>query len=395
MNASIVPVQELETDFISRPPRPLFPNVQENQFRSIGPPISGTMETENNIDMHLEQFIDWFNMNWQKRIELTINASQVPSTQTDFPVLVNSIFPSLIGIALDELRFTKSDNLQLEYEIQKFDTLTGELIAWIKMPTISDGDNIRIYYDNPLAVDEQDSAAVWVDYRVAWHLNQTPILGSPSILDSTGNNNSATPTGGVTQVAGKIGNGLNFDGIDGSLTGDIPIGASFYASIWVKSNVVNWNETAFIFSSREPNGFIIHPNLGSKEVDVFVFKTGSGFEKGIEVFPSDITVFHRYGLQFDAVTNTIQTIFDGVITGSVVKVTPRDALSTIGPRIGQDNASGRFGNMVGNHATIHNSLVSADFFTTEFNNQNDSTAFYSIGTEEQFPVLINPMEIEA
>ena len=88
----------------------------------------------------------WLNAEFQQRIPLTINAGQVPSTQTDFPLLINDTYPELMGEVEAELRFAGSDNIQLEYEIEKFDSITGELVVWIKKDTVSDGDIIYIYF---------------------------------------------------------------------------------------------------------------------------------------------------------------------------------------------------------------------------------------------------------
>jgi len=91
---------------------------------------------------------NWFNARWQQRISATINADQVPSTQTDFPVLIDETFPELIGSSISQLRFASTDDIQLEYEIELFDTYTGKLIAWTKKPLVDNGDIIYIYYDN-------------------------------------------------------------------------------------------------------------------------------------------------------------------------------------------------------------------------------------------------------
>ena len=150
---------------------------------------------------------DWFNTLWKKRIPTTVNTSQVPSTQTNFPLLINSIFPELIGATLDELRFAGVDKVQLGYEIQKFDSITGELIAWVRKPTISDNDITYIYYDNPAVVDEQDPASVWnINYKAVYH-------GQNDGKDSTFNPQQLTQFGTAqTPVPGKIGNGMNYGG---------------------------------------------------------------------------------------------------------------------------------------------------------------------------------------
>ena len=54
MSPTIVPVDEIDTEFVSHPPRPLFPNVQDKlvqgDISSPGPP----MEFEDLITMEYE-----------------------------------------------------------------------------------------------------------------------------------------------------------------------------------------------------------------------------------------------------------------------------------------------------------------------------------------------------
>jgi len=131
---------------------------------------------------------NWFDGAWQSRIPITINPSQVPSPQSNFPLLINQTSIELIGKSINELRFAGLDRIQLDYEIQKFNNLTGELIAWVKKPTISDGDITYIYFDNPTAIDEQNPNAVWSDYQYVAHMNNDEI-GPPNISTAlyTGN----------------------------------------------------------------------------------------------------------------------------------------------------------------------------------------------------------------
>lgn len=143
---------------------------------------------------------------WRKRIPLTINNGQVPSPQTDFPLSINKVFPNLIGQTKNQLRFTSSNNVLLDYEIQEFDSLTGKLVAWGKKPLASDGDLIYVYFDNPLAVDAQNPPAVWSNgFEAVYHMNQ---VGAP--LDSLGNYNTTQVGVDTPLVQGKIGQAKDF-----------------------------------------------------------------------------------------------------------------------------------------------------------------------------------------
>jgi len=115
---------------------------------SASQPVQGDSMAYEDLDIMEYETDNWFNAQFLQRIPLTINSGQVPSTQTNFPLLINDTYPDLIGQVEAELRFAGIDEIQLEYEIEEFDNLTGKLIAWVKKPTVSDGDFVAIYFDN-------------------------------------------------------------------------------------------------------------------------------------------------------------------------------------------------------------------------------------------------------
>ena len=84
----------------------------------------------------------WFNADWSNRKKITIDNAKVTAYLTNFPVLVN--FTSDTDLAADaqndgdDILFTFSNGTtKLSNEIEKFDGTTGELVAWIKIPSVS------------------------------------------------------------------------------------------------------------------------------------------------------------------------------------------------------------------------------------------------------------------
>ena len=69
--------------------------------------------------------------------------------------------------------------------------LTGNLVAWVRIPVLSPSGNtvIRMLYGNPQAITNPSSKDVWnSDYAGVWHLQNTN--------DATVNNIIGTPFGG-------------------------------------------------------------------------------------------------------------------------------------------------------------------------------------------------------
>ena len=62
----------------------------------------------------------------------------------------------------EDIRFASIDGLtEFPVEIQQADTVTGLLIAWVKIPSISDGLEFFMYYDNPNASAFPTPKDVW------------------------------------------------------------------------------------------------------------------------------------------------------------------------------------------------------------------------------------------
>ena len=60
--------------------------------------------------------------------------------------------------------FTQSDGLtELSHEIEKFDNTTGEVIAWVKLPTMSASSTTEMYIYYKGDTIGFDSADVWND----------------------------------------------------------------------------------------------------------------------------------------------------------------------------------------------------------------------------------------
>ena len=168
---------------------------------------------------------DWYSTSWEyrKKIEISLN-SEISSDLSNFPVLVSVTDSDFIKATESDgtdIIFTANDGTtRLAHEIERYNTSTGEVIAWVKIPTLSasTGTDIYIYYKG---VVEIDASSVWDDnYRLVYHLNQTSTGTVDEFTDvsDTGNDGTGGGTGDMTQdedrrptqVEGKIGYGQRF-----------------------------------------------------------------------------------------------------------------------------------------------------------------------------------------
>jgi len=175
---------------------------------------------------------DWFATGgtWGYRKAITVDADKVSgsSALTDFPMLFSVTDTDLAftdfggnvaSSTAGDIVFTSSDGItKLSHEIEYYASTTGEIAAWVKIPSLSNSvdTTIYIYYGNAAADDQQDAANVWdSNYMMVQHLSEDPSGSAPQMLDSTANNNDGTSSGTMTtsdQVAGKIDGSLEFDG---------------------------------------------------------------------------------------------------------------------------------------------------------------------------------------
>ena len=185
------------------------------------------VETQSRAKVALQ---DWYNDSWEfrKNITLSLNtATGVNSDLTDFPVLISFTDTDLIQTNESlgrDFAFTQSDGTTvLSHEIEKFDNTTGEIIAWVKIPSLSASAVTHIYNYYKGNTIGFNSADVWNDdYVIVWHLNQTSTGTVGEFSDSTSNGNDGRGGGGnkvgynsarIPHLTdGQIGNGQEFKG---------------------------------------------------------------------------------------------------------------------------------------------------------------------------------------
>ena len=234
------------------------------------------------------------------RKQITINESQIPAGPPlqDFPVMISienddDLKPALnLGILYtaggDDIRFTASDGTtELEFEIEHWDELTGDLVAWVRIPSLITGTDtdIYLYYGNPLAAPYATPENTWnSSYLGVWHIND-------NFDDATSNNEDGSSNGPVA-AAGIAAGGQSFDGVDDyiELTN---IGApQGTVSFWMKldndfSNSTPSSQTLFSKFENNDNHFGIYlhgtdnDQYGNEGKFYFEIEHSSGFPRQV------------------------------------------------------------------------------------------------------------------
>lgn len=151
---------------------------------------------------------------------VVIDHTKVPNTdQTNFPFLFNTTDPTFASVANGghvsspngyDIVFSTDPNglTKLDHELEEYNPVTGQVIAWVRMPTLSHTSDTMLYvfYGNStIETSQQDPNGVWdSNYLGVWHLPNGTTL---SANDSTSNGHDGTLGSSTTPTAGQIDGG--------------------------------------------------------------------------------------------------------------------------------------------------------------------------------------------
>ena len=187
------------------------------------------------------------------RKQISINASMVDSDLSNFPVLVSITDNDLKNNADTtgyDIIFTSSEiNWEkgifsdiLPHEIEKWDSSTGELVAWVKLDEVNSTTNTTfyMYYNSICKSDKQNTSGVWDDnYRAVYHMND---ITTSTIRDSTANLNNGTKTGANSpqETDGFIAKAQDFpDDCEINIsTGFSDIRDAVTVEVWIKPDTI-------------------------------------------------------------------------------------------------------------------------------------------------------------
>jgi hypothetical protein len=146
-----------------------------------------------------------FKEGWQYRKKITINHNMVDGNLASFPVLVSTTDNDLRDKAQidgDDILFMddKGKANPLFHEIEYFDGSSGELVAWVNIPSLFNSvDTVfYMYYGNLNCASQEFPEMVWdSNYIAVWHMND--------LTDSTAYGINLINIGADSSTDGKIG----------------------------------------------------------------------------------------------------------------------------------------------------------------------------------------------
>lgn len=329
---------------------------------------------------------------------ISINAAQVPTTQTNFPVLVsqtdNRFKQTPTGHVANangyDIRPYSDSGLSsaLTYELERYNASTGEVVMWVKVASLSSSTTpIYLGYgDTSLITDGSDGPNTFSNNFISvYHLKDGTTL---SVNDSTGSHNGTNH--GVTATAGQI------DGAGGFVsTSSQYVDAGTY--VWPGAG--SGTLSAWVNATSFPNAYnsvIVRGLSAAAGFGLFVKSNGTLACYVIVGGPTTLSYDGTgantlssstpYYLVFSYDQSNQQLV--GYVNGSVDKATATSGspnsikADSTGTDIGQDTiTAGRFWNGVMDEPRISSVSRSADWITTEYNNQFAPGTFEALGAE--------------
>lgn len=336
---------------------------------------------------------------WDKRVKITIQASQVNSTLTDFPVYVDlsnlpADFHTNVRSDGGDIRVATADGeTEVPRELVFYDAATDTGQLHFKAPSISASSNTEfyIYYGNGSATDYATNATfgaenVWTNgYDAVLHLNEVVNNDPDGYIDSTGNGYDGTGSSmSIASPSGKLsGTAAEFDGSNNMISlGTYITNNTQTFSAWIKwgGNGGNYNVPLGLVGSDGSSGYEIAINRSSGDLWWANDQSWAINSTG-HTIPSNGT-WEYVNLVYNSTTGTkIYAGATNVDTNITTGTQSSSGILGIGKR-GDDQLP--------YHGVIDEVRISSldrssDWISAEYTNQNTPTSFYAVGTQEDKP----------
>ena len=342
----------------------------------------------------------WYDKGWLYRVQITIQASEVDATLTDFPVYVDlddmaDHFFAAVESTGDDIRITTSDEeTEVPVQVVAIDTSakTGEL--YFKGTLSSSADSVFwVYYgavtdqSMPAADATYGSENVWNSgYLGVYHLQEARSTAADNYKDATSNASHGQLTDAdsdTVQGTGKFGKAVDFSGdsnpIDFIDVGALAITGDATLSVWANAAVVDgdtimaWGN--WLTGGAGNYGVWWYDDYNDNQL-IFLAKDGQGHT-------------NSYGGAWHLVTG-VRSGTTSIIYVDGVQLTPDKTGLAATTNTGVSYHIGAAGtatwdtiNGLLDEARASDVARSADWIAAEFTNQSATTTFYAVGTFSQ------------
>jgi hypothetical protein len=331
-------------------------------------------------------------MGYSYERNITIDHTKV-SGGTDlynFPVLINLTGQTFLksyptGQILNsngfDIIFTDGNYNKLDHQIEYYNGTNGDLIAWVRIPTLSYSSNtvIKILYGNSQVSTDPSVTSVWDShYKGVWHLD------NDNLNDYTSYNKSGTSYNSPTYPTGSIYNSLGMNGTNQYVEvindPNINFAGNITVSAWVNMNVGGRDQKIAGNQNNSSGGYKFGIYTNNK-VEFEIRNSANTPSLNRDVAGGTVlstgTWYYLAGISSD-VLDSIKTFVNGIPERPFKKTGILGTASstlTIGkePFLSSYYFSGRF-----DEIRISDEVRSNSWMRTEYNNQSSPSTFYSV-----------------
>lgn len=320
---------------------------------------------------------------------LTIDHTQVPSTQTDFPILVNftdATFKTVAngGHVNTTNAFTFSSDSGgsslLKWEVERYNASSGEIVAWVKVASVSSSSDTVFYlrYGGAITTDQSDAANVWTSsFQTVLHVKDGSTLSVANSLGSPvpANNGATAGTGLIDGCAVMDAASNQYIGLNDSFN----FSALTY-SCWVNASALSNAYNATIFKNRvnvDFTGIMVKSTgklYGATKATTLISYDGTG------VTTLSTGTWYHLVMTYDS-TNGLNVYVNASLDKNVA-ANGNAATHTAEVHVGDGVNSGNW-DWTGSidEPRIASAARTADWITVEYANQKATTNLVALGSE--------------
>jgi hypothetical protein len=336
--------------------------------------------------------------------KITIDYTKVSgsSSLTDFPVLLSFTDNDLRTTSNSgyvqssngyDIIFTNGNGTTTySHEIEKYNSTTGEFIAWVKVPSLSatSDTEINMYYGNSSISSNPSSSSTWnSDYIMNMHMDDisTSSIGNSSAQTFTGYSVGSMTSSDI--VTGKIGSGLDFDGsndgikLDDNNTIDLNTN-DFSFSCWFKTDAIGNSQT--LFNKKTSGGGVT--GFGAVRISTsgtlgFYFKgnlTSQG--GGTTTATVSANTWYNFHITCDVLNDEVKIYLNGTLVTTTTVAAGATLANSHDQYFGSFSTGSSVFDGVLDEMRVSLTNLSSDWIATEYTNQNSPSNFYSVSTHQ-------------
>lgn len=294
-----------------------------------------------------------------------------------------------------DIAFTAEDGVTaLDFQMENYVSTTGEYEAWVNIPTLSvTADTyIYMYYDNAAIVADQSTKATWDANTVGvWHLDNNN-FNDYTVNGNNGTNSLTDPSanGAGEILTGRVFTGTTHDDefVRLSLGAVAPSAAAGTIDLWAEMttyflSTYFWGESS-LQNGSYANRLQIYINNSTGQLEFGMGSTHALYGTANNFLTAGN--WYHIVLTWSGSIATGNGTYDAYANGVLLSTGAYTGLTALydSADIGNDgNLGQRSEALTGSVDEVHYSNIarSGGWITTEYNNVNSPTTFYTISPE--------------